>query len=67
MWSRLFDVLLNSGSAEGEGDARQRIKADLDAVKSDMEGWLEENCMKGGKNLKGLLKKLEIWTMSRRG
>lgn len=68
LWSRLFDVLLNSGSSgEGEGDARQKIKADLDAVKSDMEGWLEENCMKGGKNLKGLLKKLEIWTMSRRG
>ncbi|PWN25971.1 hypothetical protein BDZ90DRAFT_233572 [Jaminaea rosea] len=66
LWSRLFDVLLNSGAGTAS-DARGNAKAEAMAVRADMEGWLEENCMKGGKNLKGLLKKLEIWTMSRRG
>lgn len=64
LWSRLFDVCLNP-----RGPLLDRslpIADELTILRHDMEQWLSENCNKGGKNLKGLLKKLEIWTMSRR-
>lgn len=39
---------------------------ELTQMRRKLEEWLEENSFKSGKNLKGLLKKLEIWCMSRR-
>lgn len=65
LWSKLFDALLNPSTVRSDGALP--ITDGLASIRMEMEGWLEENCNKGGKNLKGLLKKLEIWTMSRRG
>lgn len=58
LWTDFFDLLLNPGS-------QLPIHDELKEMRSIMEAWLEENANKGGKNLKGLLKKLEIWSMNR--
>ncbi|WFD36146.1 non-specific serine/threonine protein kinase [Malassezia cuniculi] len=55
LWGRLFDELLNPG-AQG---------VDLGSLRRDMATWLEENSCRGGRNLKGLLKKIEIWALKR--
>ena len=33
---------------------------ELAEVRGKFEDWLEENCQKGGKNLKSMLKKIEL-------
>ena len=64
LWSRFFDLLLNSKTSS---DGSWPMTNQLTSLRGEMEDWLEENGNKGGKNLKGLLKKLEIWAMKRRG
>lgn len=32
----------------------------LREIRFDFEAWLEENCQKGGKSLKSMLKKIEL-------
>jgi checkpoint serine/threonine-protein kinase len=35
------------------------ITEELKEIREEFEGWLEENCQKGGKNLRAMLKKVE--------
>jgi checkpoint serine/threonine-protein kinase len=64
LWNRFFDLLLNPTSFT-EGDPSKPITHLLKDSRHDMERWLEANSDKNGKSLKGLLKKLEIWALSR--
>ncbi|WAQ85635.1 hypothetical protein PtA15_6A263 [Puccinia triticina] len=56
LWSNLFDVCL----------APKQIPNTLDlrSVRLSMEDWLQNNCEKGGKSLKGLLKKIELASLA---
>lgn len=58
IWTSLFQFCLNS--THHNDPASQ-----LANIRDKMETWLEENCFRAGKNLKGSLKKLEIWSMKR--
>lgn len=60
LWTRLFSLLLDP-KAPSDVPVAER----LDHVRKDMEGWLEMNGSKAGKNLKLLLKKVEIAQLSR--
>lgn len=64
LWNRFFDILLNPTSFT-DGDPAKPITHLLKESRHDMERWLEVNSDKNGKSLKGLLKKLEIWALSR--
>lgn len=61
LWTRLFNLLLNPRSVQDGGSAEHELKA----VRQDMEAWLETHGSKAGKNLKSLLKKVEIAQLSR--
>ncbi|KAL7424504.1 protein kinase [Cryptotrichosporon argae] len=58
LWTRLFDALLNPHTARP--DAGLPITQELAAIRADMEAWLEDNCNKGGKMLKSMLKRIEL-------
>ncbi|BGP20586.1 protein kinase [Rhodosporidiobolus nylandii] len=62
LWSRLFEMLLNPRSVREDGQLP--IADELGAVRAEMEEYLRVNGEKSGKSLKGLLRKLEISTMS---
>lgn len=64
LWNRFFDILLNPTSFT-EGDPTKPITNLLKDSRHEMERWLEMNSDKNGKSLKGLLKKVEIWALSR--
>ncbi|CAO1634501.1 unnamed protein product [Parajaminaea phylloscopi] len=64
LWGKLFDTCLNPRSVRP--DSQLPIAFELAVLRGEMEQWLSENSHKGGKHLKGLLKKAEIWTMSQR-
>lgn len=64
LWNRFFDILLNPTSFT-EGDPAKPITNLLKESRHDMEQWLEVNSDKNGKSLKSLLKKVEIWALSR--
>ncbi|CDS02134.1 hypothetical protein [Sporisorium scitamineum] len=63
LWSTLFDVCLNPPKGEAGAVDRDQVLTLLEGCLSEMQGWLEANSNKGGKNLKGMLRKLEIWAM----
>jgi checkpoint serine/threonine-protein kinase len=63
LWGRLFDVLLNPVSVRADGALP--ITDELREIRADMEDWLEINCGKGGRHLKGSLRKLEVAAMAR--
>lgn len=68
LWNELFDICLNPKVRNADGDVEETLDKDavlarLDACLDRMQTWLEGNSNKGGKNLKGLLRKLEIWAM----
>ncbi|MCO5565701.1 hypothetical protein L7F22_019375 [Adiantum nelumboides] len=58
IWTSLFHLCLNSTLQDDPA-------AQLANIRDKMETWLEDNCFRAGKNLKGSLKKLEIWSMKR--
>ncbi|KAH8099973.1 hypothetical protein BXZ70DRAFT_197318 [Cristinia sonorae] len=58
LWTRLFDVLLNSGSAREDG--RLPLCDEMAALRKEMEAWLQTNCNRGSNSLKGLLKKIGL-------
>ncbi|EST07424.1 Protein kinase domain protein [Kalmanozyma brasiliensis GHG001] len=62
LWLELFDVCLNPKHGSETLD-KEAVLARLEGCLDGMQGWLEVNSNKGGKNLKGLLRKLEIWAM----
>ncbi|BGP35745.1 protein kinase [Rhodotorula toruloides] len=63
LWTKLFDTLLNPRSVKPEGALP--ITEELAIVRAEMEEYLKVNGEKGGKSLRGMLKKLEIYSMSR--
>lgn len=54
MWSKLFDLCLNSRLSAQEMPPSDKLAE----IRVEFEDWLEENCSKGGKNLKSLLSAL---------
>ncbi|WFD27543.1 non-specific serine/threonine protein kinase [Malassezia nana] len=60
LWTRFFDLTLNPTQA-----GPLPITELLAALRSDMEAWLTAHSFHAGKNLKGLLKKVEIWALRR--
>ncbi|SPO31513.1 related to spindle assembly checkpoint protein [Ustilago trichophora] len=67
LWNELFDVCLNPKPRNEQGEAepldKEAVFEKLNGCLEKMQAWLEANSNKGGKNLKGLLRKLEIWAM----
>jgi len=57
LWNSLFDVLLNPKSVR---HGELPITDELAEIRTKFERWLEDNCQKGGKNLKSMLKKIEL-------
>ncbi|CAD6971493.1 unnamed protein product [Tilletia controversa] len=64
IWSKLFDLLLNPAAVTGKTTFEPVID-ELADVRGEMETWLEANSNRAGKNLRGMLKKLELWAMKR--
>lgn len=60
LWTRFFTLLLNPTQ-----EAEWPVTAALAALRRDMEAWLTAHSFHAGKNLKGLLKKVEIWALRR--
>ncbi|KAG8690730.1 hypothetical protein FRC11_009475 [Ceratobasidium sp. 423] len=58
IWSSLFDMLLNPTTVRQDGG--MPLTAELDELRDKMEQWLVENCDKGSRSLKSLLKKVSI-------
>lgn len=59
-------MLLNPKMVRPDGE--MPITSDLTGVRREFEIWLGENCQKGGKSLKPMLKKIELAAMAgRRG
>jgi checkpoint serine/threonine-protein kinase len=57
LWTELFDTLLNSTGARPDGSLP--ITHEMGLIRAKFERWLEDNCVKGGKNLKSMLRKIE--------
>nr|XP_019043872.1 BUB protein kinase [Kwoniella bestiolae CBS 10118]OCF22802.1 BUB protein kinase [Kwoniella bestiolae CBS 10118] len=53
LWANFFHTLLNPGDD-------LPITPKLAEIREGFESWLEENCQKGGKSLKSMLKKIEL-------
>ncbi|WVN86382.1 uncharacterized protein L203_101546 [Cryptococcus depauperatus CBS 7841] len=53
LWTNLFEMLLNPGT-------EFPITSQLREIRRELERWLQENCQKGGKSLKSLLRKIEL-------
>jgi hypothetical protein len=60
IWTSLFNLCLNAG-AMGEREMAEQLAG----VREQMESWLEENCFRAGRNLRGSLKRLELWSLKR--
>lgn len=58
LWTRFFDLLLNPTHAP-----MWPVTPLLAELRHDMEVWLAAHSFHAGKNLKGLLKKVEIWAL----
>ncbi|KAH7930134.1 hypothetical protein BV22DRAFT_1079389 [Leucogyrophana mollusca] len=63
LWTRLFDLLLNSGVARSDG--RLPLCDELHEIRQEMEAWLQSNCNRSSNTLKGLLKKIELSVFTR--
>jgi len=63
LWGPLFNLLLDSTAVRK--DSSLPITSELASIRNQMEDWLETNADKGGRNLRSLLKKLEIAHLSR--
>ncbi|KAK0552324.1 protein kinase [Tilletia horrida] len=64
LWTKLFDLLLNPAAVSGKAPFEPVIE-ELAEIRHQMEKWLEGNSNRAGKNLRGMLKKLELWAMKR--
>ena len=58
LWTRFFHLMLNSTHYPAVGPQLTELRAEMDA-------WLTAHSFHAGKNLKGLLKKVEIWALRR--
>ncbi|XJO73967.1 hypothetical protein BDV3_004860 [Batrachochytrium dendrobatidis] len=64
LWTRLFDILLNSGMY-GAGTADDCIAA-IDPVRVEFEQWLEKSSVRGSTMLRGLLSSVQATAMEKR-
>lgn len=58
LWTRLFDLLLNSARVRPDG--KLPLCDELGALRVEMETWLQVNCNRASNSLKGLLKKIGL-------
>ncbi|TCD69352.1 hypothetical protein EIP91_007908 [Steccherinum ochraceum] len=58
LWTRLFDLLLNSGAVREGGHLP--LCEEMAELRKEMETWLQTNCNRGSNSLKGLLKKIGL-------
>ncbi|PSS19952.1 hypothetical protein PHLCEN_2v3125 [Hermanssonia centrifuga] len=58
LWTRLFDVLLNPTLIRADGQLP--LTVELEALRVEMETWLQANCNRASNSLKGLLKKISL-------
>ncbi|KAG8747306.1 hypothetical protein FRC10_001485 [Ceratobasidium sp. 414] len=58
IWSALFDMLLNPTAVRADGS--MPLVDEMETLRETMEKWLQENCDKGSRSLKSLLKKVSI-------
>ncbi|KAJ3491778.1 hypothetical protein NLI96_g434 [Meripilus lineatus] len=58
IWTRLFDLLLNSSMARPDG--KLPLCEELGGLRVEMETWLQANCNRASNSLKGLLKKISV-------
>ncbi|GBE88384.1 predicted protein [Sparassis crispa] len=58
LWTRLFDLLLNSTLVHPDGHLP--VCDELAELRVEMETWLQANCNRASNSLKGLLKKIGI-------
>ncbi|CAK9780273.1 hypothetical protein CC85DRAFT_201541 [Cutaneotrichosporon oleaginosum] len=58
LWTKLFDTLLNPADVP--------ITEQLTSIRAEFEDWLEDNCVKNGRNLRQLLKRIESRAMEGR-
>ncbi len=58
LWMRLFDVLLNPTLVRADGHIP--LTVELEALRVEMETWLQANCNRASNSLKGLLKKISL-------
>ncbi|KAM0789898.1 hypothetical protein ACM66B_006740 [Microbotryomycetes sp. NB124-2] len=63
LWSKLFDVLLNPRLVNENGSLP--VTDEVRKVRTEMQDWLVKNCDRNGKSLKSMIKKIEIFAMSR--
>ncbi|KZS88135.1 hypothetical protein SISNIDRAFT_418676 [Sistotremastrum niveocremeum HHB9708] len=63
MWTRTFDLLLNSGSAREDG--KLPLCEEIGGLRVEMEDWLVQNCTLPTRDLKALLKKVERGILNR--
>ncbi|KAG8887456.1 hypothetical protein FRB98_009600 [Tulasnella sp. 332] len=62
LWRRAFDVLLNPHTAREDGTLP--IIDEMRPLRGEMEQWLVENCTKGKRSLKQMLKTMSMWDES---
>ncbi|KAF8526329.1 hypothetical protein BU17DRAFT_40832 [Hysterangium stoloniferum] len=63
LWNRLFDTLLNPTLVRHDGSLP--ITDVLVTLCHELETWVQGNCNKAGRNLKSMLKKIEIASLNR--
>ncbi|PWN53074.1 hypothetical protein IE53DRAFT_339471 [Violaceomyces palustris] len=61
IWNTFFETLLNPKSF----DPSLPITEEIRSIREQMQVWLQANCNRAGKNLKGMIRKLEIWAMKK--
>ncbi len=62
LWTRIFDLLLNSGSYNYlvcKDTGAFGLTDEIKAIRLEIEEWLVLNCNKSGKSLRNLLRKIE--------
>lgn len=58
LWTRLFDLLLNPTLVRPDGQLP--LCEEMEALRDEMEAWLQANCNRASNSLKGLLKKVGL-------
>ena len=61
LWQDFFELMLNPVAVSGSVP----IAEDMHTIRERMQTWLSANCNRSGKNLKGMIKKIQIWCMDR--
>ncbi|KAL4249777.1 Mitotic spindle checkpoint protein Bub1/Mad3 [Abortiporus biennis] len=65
IWTRLFDLLLNSSLARADGQLP--LCDEIGSLRVEMESWLQANCNRASNSLKGLLKKVALSMLGGKG